>query len=293
MCSSSAATPDPPFAGRCPRSISSIKDYRDRAAFYVVYIQEAHPIDAWQVSDNLKDDVLVRPLGQTTNAIRPRTSVGPNLESSCPRFSTNRTTSSSAPTPPGLIVSTWSTTTGGLSSRARPVLSDSNRPTWNTLKTLFQHDFGRLVTPASRALLYGTLPLASWTVSTRSCSSGSAACNPSRVSGHRVRSARPPGLCRRPVDRRVRCRAALLHRLSHRRRLCPREPAHPRARARPILSGVLYGLGVYLVMNTIVVPLSAVGRRSSWPVVVNGVLIHLLGVGLPASLVARAAARNP
>jgi hypothetical protein len=35
------------------------KEYRDRAAFYIVYIQEAHPIDAWQVDDNLKDDVLV------------------------------------------------------------------------------------------------------------------------------------------------------------------------------------------------------------------------------------------
>ena len=35
------------------------RKYRDRAAFYVVYIQEAHPIDAWQVGDNLKDDVLV------------------------------------------------------------------------------------------------------------------------------------------------------------------------------------------------------------------------------------------
>jgi hypothetical protein len=33
--------------------------YRDRAAFYIVYIQEAHPIDAWQVDDNLEDDVLV------------------------------------------------------------------------------------------------------------------------------------------------------------------------------------------------------------------------------------------
>jgi Iodothyronine deiodinase len=33
--------------------------YRDTAAFYVVYIQEAHPIDAWQVDDNLEDDVLV------------------------------------------------------------------------------------------------------------------------------------------------------------------------------------------------------------------------------------------
>jgi hypothetical protein len=35
------------------------REYKDRAAFYVVYIQEAHPIDAWQVNDNLEDDVLV------------------------------------------------------------------------------------------------------------------------------------------------------------------------------------------------------------------------------------------
>jgi len=36
------------------------KEYRDRVAFHVVYIQEAHPIDAWQDDDNLKDDVLVK-----------------------------------------------------------------------------------------------------------------------------------------------------------------------------------------------------------------------------------------
>ena len=36
------------------------RDYRDRAAFHVVYIQEAHPVDAWQDDDNLKDDVLVK-----------------------------------------------------------------------------------------------------------------------------------------------------------------------------------------------------------------------------------------
>jgi hypothetical protein len=35
------------------------RDYGKRAAFYVVYIQEAHPIDAWQVDANLDDDVLV------------------------------------------------------------------------------------------------------------------------------------------------------------------------------------------------------------------------------------------
>jgi len=33
--------------------------FRHRADFYVVYIQEAHPIDAWQVDSNLEDDVLV------------------------------------------------------------------------------------------------------------------------------------------------------------------------------------------------------------------------------------------
>jgi type I thyroxine 5'-deiodinase len=35
------------------------QQYSDRVAFYVVYIQEAHPIDAWQLDDNLQDDVLV------------------------------------------------------------------------------------------------------------------------------------------------------------------------------------------------------------------------------------------
>ena len=35
------------------------REYRDRAAFYIVYIQEAHPVDWWQLDDNLRDDVLV------------------------------------------------------------------------------------------------------------------------------------------------------------------------------------------------------------------------------------------
>jgi len=35
------------------------QQYRDRVAFYIVYIQEAHPVDAWQLYDNVKDDVLV------------------------------------------------------------------------------------------------------------------------------------------------------------------------------------------------------------------------------------------
>jgi type I thyroxine 5'-deiodinase len=35
------------------------RQYRDRAEFFVVYIQEAHPVDAWQLDANVKDDVLV------------------------------------------------------------------------------------------------------------------------------------------------------------------------------------------------------------------------------------------
>jgi Iodothyronine deiodinase len=36
------------------------REFRDRVAFHIVYIQEAHPVDAWQDEDNLKDDVLVQ-----------------------------------------------------------------------------------------------------------------------------------------------------------------------------------------------------------------------------------------
>lgn len=62
----------------------------------------------------------------------------------------------------------------------------------------------------------------------------------------------------------------------------------------PILSGLIYGIGAYIVMQYVVIPLSAAGTgRFSWPVFVNGVLIHMFGVGLPASLAARAATRRP
>ena len=61
----------------------------------------------------------------------------------------------------------------------------------------------------------------------------------------------------------------------------------------PIWSGLIYGIAVYLVMNFVVLPLSAAGRGPlSWPVVVNGVLIHVLGVGLPSSLFAKASRTN-
>lgn len=64
----------------------------------------------------------------------------------------------------------------------------------------------------------------------------------------------------------------------------------PALAQRPFLYGPLYGLLVYLIMTQIVLPLSAVGpQHRAVPVIINGVLIHLVGVGLPAALAARAA----
>jgi len=61
---------------------------------------------------------------------------------------------------------------------------------------------------------------------------------------------------------------------------------------RPVMFGLLYGVAAYFVMSRIVVPLSAAGG-GGWPplpALVNGLLIHALGVGLPSALFARAAA---
>jgi hypothetical protein len=58
---------------------------------------------------------------------------------------------------------------------------------------------------------------------------------------------------------------------------------------QPLLYGPLYGLAVYAVMNAVVVPLSAAANGPKpWPVLINGLLIHVIGVGLPAALAARA-----
>lgn len=64
-------------------------------------------------------------------------------------------------------------------------------------------------------------------------------------------------------------------------------------RRSPVWSGLVYGVVVYLVMNFVVLPLSAARRGAfSWPVVANGLIIHMLGVGLPSSLFARARRAN-
>ena len=69
-----------------------------------------------------------------------------------------------------------------------------------------------------------------------------------------------------------------------------RLPALHRA---PLLWGPLYGIAVFLVMYLVVIPASAMTPRPiTLPVAVNGILIHILGVGIPAALTARAALRD-
>ena len=63
----------------------------------------------------------------------------------------------------------------------------------------------------------------------------------------------------------------------------------PVLRVQPFVFGPIYGLLVYMVMNLVVIPLSAAGggSRSSWAVL-GGLAIHVVGVGLPAAYFAAA-----
>jgi len=59
----------------------------------------------------------------------------------------------------------------------------------------------------------------------------------------------------------------------------------PALARRPLICGAVYGVLVYFFMNRVVIPLSAIGSSAfSLPVFVNGILIHILGVGIPAAL---------
>jgi len=70
--------------------------------------------------------------------------------------------------------------------------------------------------------------------------------------------------------------------------------AWPMLIRRPVLFGITYGLVVFVVMQWVVLPLSAFRPGPfSWPAFVNGTLIHALGVGLPIALMARRFVRPP
>jgi hypothetical protein len=50
----------PPFRAQVGRMEDIYRRYRDHIAFFVVYVQEAHPTDGWQVERNVADGVLFR-----------------------------------------------------------------------------------------------------------------------------------------------------------------------------------------------------------------------------------------
>ena len=62
----------------------------------------------------------------------------------------------------------------------------------------------------------------------------------------------------------------------------------------PIACGIVYGLLVYLFMNRVVIPLSAIGA-ATWPalpVLANGLLIHAFGIGIPSAVAAASAQKS-
>jgi hypothetical protein len=67
----------------------------------------------------------------------------------------------------------------------------------------------------------------------------------------------------------------------------------PSLARQPWIVGPIYGVVAFLVMNLVVVPLSA--ANGSFPQgagLVNGILIHIFGVGVPAAFAARASSRT-
>jgi len=63
---------------------------------------------------------------------------------------------------------------------------------------------------------------------------------------------------------------------------------------RPVICGAVYGVLVYFFMNRVVIPLSAIGTTAfSLPLFVNGIAIHILGIGIPAALFVAPGARMP
>ena len=60
----------------------------------------------------------------------------------------------------------------------------------------------------------------------------------------------------------------------------------PQLLQRPVASGAAYGIVVYIVMNFIVVPLSAVPKRPfDWTLAPLIVIVHIVCVGIPIALV--------
>jgi len=61
---------------------------------------------------------------------------------------------------------------------------------------------------------------------------------------------------------------------------------------RPVISGLFYGVAVYLLMYWIVVPLAIVNVRHSISRDVTAVIVHMVLIGLPIALVVRRFSRQ-
>jgi hypothetical protein len=65
-------------------------------------------------------------------------------------------------------------------------------------------------------------------------------------------------------------------------------------RRRPISSGALYGVAVYVFMYWMVVPLSAIGwQKYSIDSTIRAIVIHIVCVGLPIAFIVRHFANDP
>ena len=65
---------------------------------------------------------------------------------------------------------------------------------------------------------------------------------------------------------------------------------------QPIAAGMAYGVVAWVVMNYVVIPLSALPPATGprpLAVTVNGLLIHMFGVGIPAAMAATRAGGRP
>ena len=62
-------------------------------------------------------------------------------------------------------------------------------------------------------------------------------------------------------------------------------------REEPVVTGLLYGIAIYAFMNFVVLPLSAYPFPMNFPLLrtATGLLVHMVGVGLPIALITRRA----
>jgi uncharacterized membrane protein YagU involved in acid resistance len=68
----------------------------------------------------------------------------------------------------------------------------------------------------------------------------------------------------------------------------------PVLRRRPWSMGALYGIAVYVVMNRVVVPLSAASKGSQDPLWVGlSIVVHMFFIGVPVAVFAREALTPP